>query len=111
MQVDYKTGEVTVGYQTPRWILTSDYFPAAIAGTLPGSSVRCVYSAGFATIPADLQRVCGEIVVSMVDYRQATMGSETLGSYSYSLQSAMDAVQRAPLTTKRILDMYRDRRF
>jgi len=75
--------------------------------TLVPSRCRVVWTGGYSTIPADLQRACSEIVSNMFDERESLLQGETLGEYAYTLASTN--ISRLPVTTQRILASYRDR--
>jgi hypothetical protein len=91
--------------------LQSQYWPM-VPPRATERLIRVVYSAGWEAwqIPADLQQCCSQIAMLMDDGSRV-LASESLGSYSYSVAAATDAVQRLPITTKRILESYKDRKW
>lgn len=89
-----------------RWSLDRDH------GILELDSYRCllrvVYTAGYAVIPADLQKLTADVVKEMFDPGSGSIVSESLGGYSYSMATA--AIERVPIDSKTILSNLKDRR-
>ena len=56
-----------------------------------GGTVRCTYSAGFTTIPPEIQQACAETVKVMIERmnRSTILQSERLGQYSYTLSNEL----------------------
>ena len=73
--------------------------------------MRCIYDAGFDTIPPDVQQACVETVADMLNLLQIDqrLGSESDGTYSYSLQGGL-ADYGLPKSVLGKLAPYRNRR-
>ena len=72
--------------------LSCNYQLDAASGvvSLPTDDISAIsYTAGYATIPADLKQICIDVVKSMFDSRgkDTTLQSEKIGDYAYSLGS------------------------
>jgi len=111
LQLYFSAGYVQLSHQPPSqsW-LSSSYWPLAMPQL--NEQVRAVYVAGYEpwNIPADLQFVCAELV-RLTDSGNMVIQTENLGSYSYTTAMGMDALGRLPITTKRILESYKDRKW
>jgi hypothetical protein len=112
VRVDYGTGILYLSLnRLNSQFLTNDFWPDVMGGqNYFGQRLRVIYTAGYNPweIPADLQQACADIV-ALMDSDNRVMASESLGAYSYSVASALDALARLPITTRRILESYRDR--
>lgn len=72
-------------------------------------NILVAYAAGYLIVPDDLQFVCNTLVANMVRFQPkgADLGSESLGSYSYSiLQRSLDVPELGSLSNT--LALYRD---
>lgn len=88
-------------------ILQVDYESGMVSSCSPEIRVR--YTAGFSTIPEDIQQVCANLVVHAFDAAESgALQSEDLGDYAYTL--ATDAIDSLPIRDRQILSMYRNRR-
>lgn len=97
---DLDRGIVSVGYSTSHWFLTD--------GTSCPTQVRCVWTGGYTSIPEDIQRATAEIVGTMADTTNSdAIVSENVGYYSYTLDASRMA--NLPISTKQILNSYKDR--
>lgn len=70
--------------------------------------VKVTWTGGFTSIPEDLQRVCAELAKNTFNAIKGNEISENLGPYSYMLSGSGSS--RLPLTVRKILELYRDRR-
>jgi hypothetical protein len=105
------SGYIQLSHKPPAqsW-LSSQYWPLAMPQL--NESVRCVYTAGYDpwNIPSDLQFVCAELV-RLMDSGNVVVGQENMGEYQYIAAMAGDALTRLPITTQRILNSYKDRKW
>jgi hypothetical protein len=76
-------------------------------GVLGFSQYRVVYSAGYATIPEDIQQVCAELVKLTYERLKTdmTLQSETTGKYTFT---ARQAIQGLPEWAIQILTFRKD---
>ena len=78
-----------------------------LTGSVYHASARVIWTGGFETVPEDIQMVCGQLVAQEIDQKQGLLSSESLGEYSYSIST--ENLNRLPVTSKKLLDAYRDR--
>jgi len=92
-----------------RWTLVESKEGLIVGEFSRGQEVRVVYTAGFAAsaIPEDIKQVCAELVAEMMGDGDASLQSESLGGYSYSL--ATGALSRLPRSSREIIGSYKDR--
>jgi hypothetical protein len=87
------------------------YHPGGFGGGF--QNIYVDYTAGYSTIPDDIEHICLEMVAAMYNASEeggsSTMASERIGDYSYSGGTATDssAISGLSLNAQRILDSYR----
>jgi hypothetical protein len=89
------------------WLVASADQGLIVGEFCRGQQVRVTYTAGFADIPEDLKQICAVVVKDMLGDSSASLQSESLGGYSYSI--AQGAVARLPRNAREILASYKDR--
>jgi len=110
--IDGRSGD----FSSPSWSALDDAFYKSIdnAGQIYYSggftrgvrNYRVNYTAGFATIPNDLQQACITLVAFLKNQTKATgMKSETLGRYSYTKSDDEKDIKELGLDA--VLDYYR----
>ena len=98
--IDTRTGVITLGHLGRNaWL--ADYRGCNV------NRVRITYTGGYATVPADLQQACADLVGLKWNNKAGAIQSESLGEYSYSISTA--DLNACPLNTRKTLDAYRDR--
>jgi hypothetical protein len=75
--------------------LSTDWVDQQLSGAVNG--VRCVYDAGYDTVPEDVQLACVETVKAQLERFQvnANLASETAGVGSYTVRDVIDALPSA----------------
>ncbi len=100
--------ESSAGYTAYGWRLDAD--TGILIGTFPQGqqNIRIDYTAGFATIPADVQEACVAYVQDLYqsELLNNNVKSESLGPYSYTLNDAAKVAMSSRITG--ILDRYKD---
>ena len=86
-QVDHQRG----------WVSIRGYCP---------QEVRVVWTGGFNPVPADLQKVCADLVANAADPKNGAIVSESMGKYSYTISNDLNSL---PVTSKAVLDSYKNR--
>lgn len=78
------------GYGGDPWCGQGDGVWGYGGGVLGNAQVRVDYTAGFATVPEPLQRVCAECVKMTLDRlaRDSSLKSENAGDYSYAVRDS-----------------------
>lgn len=105
-----QSGPCTSSQPVALWIDSGAYkvdHKRGIVSTGCRGDVRIVWTGGFSTVPTDLQQICAELVANRADAKKGAVTSETLGEYSYTIGAG--DVARLPVTSKSILDSYRNR--
>ncbi len=107
------------------WVIGREWFPmdleetesngsllAAIHGFWPcgQKNIKVVYTAGYTTVPADLELAVHELVtaVRMGAEKGGIIGEETIGRYSYKLINGQAGTGDALVTARSILAKYRE---
>lgn len=105
-----QSGNCKVGEAVRLWIdggaYSVDHSRGIVSVGCKGSA-RIVWLGGFATVPADLQQICAELVANRIDAKKGAVTSESLGEYSYTI--GVGDLNRLPVTAKGVLDSYRNR--
>ena len=76
-----------------------------LRGFIRGSKVRAIYTGGWSDPPEPIKQVVASLVTSAFNGPEGRIKSETLGSYSYSLEDA----SKLPASDQRVLAYYKDR--
>jgi hypothetical protein len=74
---------------------------------IPGTKVRAVWTGGFADVPEPLKLATANLVCSAYTGPEGRIKTETLGAYSYTLES----VDALAMSDKKTLAYYKDRKF
>lgn len=86
-----------------------DYERGLIRSGFGAGDVRVIYTAGFASVPDDLQKVLADLARDAYD-DSVSVVAESLSDYSYSLASMSERMERLGLTNKGVLSAYKNRR-
>ena len=97
-RIDYKLG---ILYFKPDADGDYTYWPVGIL------NIEIVYTAGYATVPEDVQEACALTVAALLasNSTDPTLQSERLGDYSFTRRQAAEAI---PAEAKALLARYRE---
>ena len=74
---------------------------------IPGTKVRAVWTGAYDDVPEPVKQATANIVCSAYNGPEGRIKTETLGTYSYTLED----IEKMPMGDKKVLAYYKDRKF